>query len=145
MVFCGWLLAGWLAVGLAPARAAELIMFESPGCPWCKIWHTEIGPGYPRSSEGHRAPLRVHALSRASQAGVVLASPVTASPTFVLADGGKEVGRIVGYPGADFFWPLLDELITKLEPASHGGLAGTTKLASPALAGLRRFASVRRF
>ena len=46
--------------------------------------------------------------------------PVRSSPTFVLVDGGREIGRITGYPGAEFFWPLLGELIAKLDPPTAG-------------------------
>ena len=41
------------------------------------------------------------------------------TPTLVLMDGGREVGRIVGYPGADLFWGLLGELFQRL-PAESG-------------------------
>jgi thioredoxin-related protein len=109
----------WAMLAPAGAQTAELLMFESPGCPWCKRWHAEVGPGYPRSEEGKRAPLRIVPLERSSTGGVALASPVGASPTFVLVNQGKEVGRIVGYPGADFFWPMLAELIGKMDKAKH--------------------------
>ena len=33
------------------------------------------------------------------------------TPTFVLAEGGREVGRIVGYHGEDFFYGMLDGLL----------------------------------
>jgi hypothetical protein len=98
----------------AGARAAELVMFESPGCPWCARWRAEVGIGYTKSEEGHKAPLRVHALAEANSAGITLAAPIVVSPTFVLADNGREIGRIVGYPGADFFWGLLGQLMPKL-------------------------------
>jgi len=35
------------------------------------------------------------------------------TPTFVLTEGDREIGRIVGYPGADFFWALLADLLAK--------------------------------
>ena len=104
-----------LVWGAGETRAAELPMFEAPGCPYCKAWHAQVGVGYPKSSEGQRAPLRTVALAKANEAGVKLASPITASPTFVLVDNGREIGRIVGYPGADFFWAMLDELMSKLD------------------------------
>lgn len=91
-------------------------MFEEAGCPWCLRWHQEVGPGYPNSDEGKRAPLRRVDISQAATSGVALAAPVTLTPTFVLTEGGREVGRITGYPGADFFWPMLDKLIDKLPP-----------------------------
>ena len=100
------------------ARAAELVMFELQGCPWCKMWHAEIGPGYPKSPEGQRAPLRIVDIKAPLPHGLVLDKPVTSSPTFVLVDNDQEVGRITGYPGADFFWVLLDELLAKLAPGS---------------------------
>jgi hypothetical protein len=106
---------GLLAAMLSPAAAAELVMFEIAGCPWCVKWHTEVGPGYPKSPEGLRAPLRVQRLETSRTGGVALASPVTVSPTFVLVDQGREVARIIGYPGADFFWGLLASMIAKLD------------------------------
>jgi len=36
-------------------------------------------------------------------AGVLLERPITVTSTFVLAEEGREIGRIVGYPGEDFF------------------------------------------
>ncbi len=46
------------------------------------------------------------------------------SPTFILIDGGREIGRIVGYPGADFFWGLVAELIARLDQRPKGASAG---------------------
>ena len=40
--------------------------------------------------------------------------PVHFTPTFVLIDDGREVGRIEGYPGEDFFWGLVEQLVGKL-------------------------------
>lgn len=105
-----------LLLAARPAGAAELLMFELPGCPWCERWDAEVGPAYRHSSEGRRAPLRRLGM-RERPAGLVLAGPITHSPTFVLVDQGREVGRIVGYPGADFFWGLLGELIGRLDGA----------------------------
>ena len=110
----GCLLAVLMLGAAAPARAAELLMFELEGCPWCRLWHREIGPAYPGSSEGRRAPLRIVDI-KAGAPGVDLARPVTSSPTFVLVEDGREIGRITGYPGADFFWGLLDGLLARLE------------------------------
>lgn len=106
------------------ASAAELLMFEEAGCPWCKRWHAEVGPGYSKSTEGRRAPLRRIMLEGPRPSGIVLASPVSFSPTFVLVEDGREIGRITGYPGADFFWGMLAELIQKLDRS--GGLNQTS-------------------
>ena len=111
--------AAMLALAAQTAQAAELLMFEKDGCPWCLRWHQEIGPGYPRSDEGRRAPLRViKSSSDAQPSDIALKSPVTLSPTFVLVDKGREVGRIVGYPGAEFFYGLLAPLLQKLDKSA---------------------------
>ncbi len=116
---CRTLLLASLAIALsafAPARAAELLMFESPGCHWCIKWHAEVGIGYPKSAEGQQAPLRRLQLADRTPQDVILAAPVTVTPTFVLIDKGREVGRIVGYPGADFFWGMFEQMLKKLAP-----------------------------
>jgi hypothetical protein len=102
------MLASW------PARAAELVMYENPGCPYCLQWEKEIGVGYAKSPEGGRAPLRKQQLSDRSAASFVLRHPVTMTPTFVLVDGAHEIGRITGYVGSEFFYVLLDELLASL-------------------------------
>ena len=104
----------------AAMPAVELLMFEEAGCPWCVRWHAEVGPGYPRSSEGRAAPLRRLDIRGGAPSGMTLSAPVRATPTFVLVENGREVGRITGYPGADFFWGLLDGLLKKLAPAVEG-------------------------
>ena len=98
------------------ARAAELIIFERPDCPWCRRFDQEVAPGYALSAEGAHAPLRRIDIARAGEAGIVLAGPVRYTPTFVLVDDTREVGRITGYPGPDFFWALLAELLAKARP-----------------------------
>lgn len=104
-----------------PASAAELLMFETRSCPWCLRWKQEIGAAYPNTPEGRRAPVRSVDLHAGVPAGVSLQKPVQFSPTFVLiGDDGREVGRITGYPGADFFWGLFADLSRKLPPKPAG-------------------------
>lgn len=52
--------------------------------------------------EGAIAPLREINIAHPPES-VVLASPVVFTPTFVVVDNNKEVGRITGYPGPEFF------------------------------------------
>lgn len=95
-------------------RAAELVMIESAACAWCRKWHAEIGPIYPKSAEATCAPLRRVDIANLETAGIVTASPVVYTPTFVIVEEGKEIGRVIGYAGEDFFWPLLQEQLAKL-------------------------------
>ncbi|MFZ4807315.1 MAG: thioredoxin family protein [Hyphomicrobiaceae bacterium] len=105
-----------IAVAPMCAAAAELLMVEQAGCMWCRRWHDEIGPGYPKSAEGQLAPLRRIDLGTVPE-GVTLKLPVTVTPTFVLVDNGREVGRLTGYAGANFFYGMLAPLLDKLKLA----------------------------
>jgi thioredoxin-related protein len=97
-----------------PTHAAELVMFEQDGCVWCAKFNAEIAPGYANSDEGRIAPLRrvdIHGDIPDDLADI----PVERfTPTFVLVDDGVEYGRIRGYPGSEFFWFLVDEMLAKL-------------------------------
>ncbi|MEM7290728.1 MAG: transcriptional regulator [Pseudomonadota bacterium] len=105
-------LAFWATV--TSAHCADLIMFEQDYCEWCEKWNEEVGVIYAKTSEGKRAPLKrvnIHA-PIPNEFSFVRVERFT--PTFVLVDGGAEIGRIRGYPGEDFFWGLLGQLIKKL-------------------------------
>jgi hypothetical protein len=117
------LLAGFLT-NAAGARAAELLMFDDPNCVWCRRWNAEIGPGYSRSPEGQQAPLRRIYIRDQSKAGVALARPINATPTFVLVEDAQEVGRIAGYAGPDFFYPMLEELLRRIPAPAPEPLPG---------------------
>jgi hypothetical protein len=105
----------------ARATASELVMFERDGCAWCQRWNKEVGAIYDRTQEAQRLPLRRVNHDRQAT-GVTLKEPVRYSPTFVVVDGGAEVGRITGYSNDDSFWGLLGALLGKLppSPAPHG-------------------------
>ncbi len=111
---------GILALGTVPrdAPAAELVMFESPTCEWCALWLEEIGPVYPKTDEGRVAPLRRVSIHDPRPADLTGIKAIRYTPTFVLLEDGREVGRIIGYPGEDFFWYLLGELIDELRRTS---------------------------
>lgn len=93
------------------AAETRLLMFEQAGCVYCARWHEEVGPGHPLSPEGQIAPLVSVPLRAPLPDGVTLRSRPAFTPTFVLIRDGQEVGRIEGYPGAHFFWPMLGELL----------------------------------
>jgi thioredoxin-related protein len=111
--YLGAIAAALLALLLlvSNARAAELIMVRQAGCAWCLRWDREIGPAYPATEEGRFAPLR-HVDIR-DPLPVFVKTPVTVTPTFILIEGDREVGRLAGYPGADFFWEMLSEIFMR--------------------------------
>jgi thioredoxin-related protein len=103
------------ALGLAPARAAELVMFERAGCGWCERFNAEIGVVYDRTDEGAKARLRRVDLDKPRPADLAKIDPGAFTPTFVLVDDGQEIGRIRGYAGEMFFYGYLDNLLAKLD------------------------------
>jgi len=105
-----------LAANLLPSavRAAELVMFDSAGCIYCQRWERDVGSVYDKTAEAKFLPLRRIDISRQSSSGVTLSEPVHYTPTFVVVDKGREVGRIEGFINDDSFWGLLDGIAAKI-------------------------------
>jgi len=104
-----------LSLALTPAHSAELVMFEQKGCVWCQKFDREIAPAYGKTAEGTRAPLRRLDIAQPVPAELAFVTRERFTPVFVLIDGGREIGRIRGYPGDIFFWGLLANLIERLD------------------------------
>ena len=102
-----------VAASTHAVQAAELLMFDRDGCVWCQRWDRDVGTIYDKTVEGKRAPLRRINVDRDKLDGVTLKSSVRYTPTFVLVDKGREVGRITGYLNDDQFWGLLGALLAK--------------------------------
>lgn len=109
--------AALLASLVPPANAADLLLVEQPGCAWCRHVNAEIAPAWPNTEEGRRAPMRRVDISQGWPADLAHIRPEHLTPTFILIDGDTEVGRLRGYPGDHFFWPVIGELIARLRPA----------------------------
>ncbi|MEQ9327313.1 MAG: transcriptional regulator [Rhodospirillales bacterium] len=92
------------------ADGLKLLMFEQDACIWCEAWNRQIGPAYPNSWEGKVAPLDRVDIHNGNRRDYQIRPWPRHTPTFVLIENGREVGRITGYPGEDFFWPMLDEI-----------------------------------
>ena len=117
-------LAGGTAVpapagGAVPAAGAalpadqslRLLMVTRRGCIYCERWDQEVGPGYAKSDEGRRAPLMKVDLDGAWPDNLVIGARPYITPTFILLRDGQEVGRLQGYPGDEFFYPLLSDML----------------------------------
>ncbi len=102
------------ALPVAAHADPVLLMAEETGCYWCAKWDEEIAHIYPKTSEGRTAPLERYDL-RGETPDVEFDRSVRFTPTFILVQDGKEVGRIEGYPGEDFFWGLLNMMFERAE------------------------------
>lgn len=98
----------------------ELVMFDQPYCEWCEQWEEDIGVVYEKTAEGRAAPLRRVSIRDDRPETLESIRGIVFTPTFVLVEDGKELGRISGYPGEDFFWPMLAQLLEKhaIQPAN---------------------------
>jgi hypothetical protein len=110
------------------AAPAVLVMISDPGCPYCARWEREVAPGYVASDDGKLAPLvRRYRHDR----DIAFIPRVVFSPTFVMLVRGREVGRIVGYGGADLFWMQLAALIEDARTAlQRSGVVGASYAAN---------------
>ena len=67
---------------------------------------------YHKTAEGKHAPLRRVDL-RAMPEDLHIDRRVNFTPTFLIVENGRELTRLEGYPGEDFFWPLLAIMLKK--------------------------------
>ena len=97
-----WLLGAWHVVvaPIAPLTRLELALDDVR---------------YDKTAEAKLLPLRRVDISQQTAAGVTLAARVIYTPTFVVVEGGREIGRITGFINDEAFWGLLDALAAKLE------------------------------
>ena len=92
--------------------AAELIMVEQQGCYYCEEWKDQLGHIYPKTPEGKYAPLKTFDITEVD--GIKgLERDVIFTPTFILMEKNKELGRLEGYSSEDFFWELLEVILKK--------------------------------
>ena len=121
----GWALTGTMT---GPAAAAELVMFESSICEYCEMWHEELGDVYAKTDEGRQAPLRRVDIYDERPADLKDIRGIHFTPTFVLLDGSREVGRIMGYPGESFFWEQLSIILKHSTETNRLSKISSTRL-----------------
>ena len=107
-------LAIFAATASPVAAEVRLLMAEERGCIWCARWNDEIAPAYPKTAEGRAAP-RYRCDLQSDEAPADLAARVHFTPTFILVRDGVELSRIEGYPGEDFFWGLLGQMLSQAD------------------------------
>jgi len=108
------------AFGFSTAQAQDfrLLMVEQTGCYYCRVFNRDLAPVYEKSTEGQAAPL-VHMQLRGDlPEGVTLNTQPFVTPTFILiGPDGAEIERLTGFPGEDFFWPYVNDMITTAQAA----------------------------
>ncbi|MFK7754611.1 MAG: hypothetical protein AB8B51_18945 [Sedimentitalea sp.] len=110
LIFSATLYLAFTGVAIADT---VLVMVEEKGCIWCARWNQEISEIYPKTAEGAAAPLVRMDIHAPRPEGITFARSLTFTPTFVLVVDGLEASRIEGYPGEDFFWGLLGQMLER--------------------------------
>ena len=103
------------------AADVELVMVERQGCHYCIEWKEQLGPIYPNTEAGKFSPLRLVDIADPHPDDLTFKGAIVYTPTFILIDEGQEIARIEGYPGEDFFWALLERMLTEKTSFQLGG------------------------
>ncbi len=109
-----------IVVAQVPATAAELVVFEEDGCPYCVAWNRDIGDYFHLTDEARVVTLRRVSLGAPIPKDLRHIAGIRYTPTFVVLDGATEIGRITGYIGQYQFWGRLGEILEKLKPSGAG-------------------------
>lgn len=116
------LLVAIMLMVATPTLAAELLMVHSPVCPFCQAFMRDVEPGYSKSEQAKEYPLKVVDISISKESNWLRQEiknkhikPIRGTPTFIIWDNDREVGRFVGYPGKDMFYQILDEIISRIK------------------------------
>lgn len=106
-----------LVAVVAPVTSAQaemrLLFVEEEGCIYCQRWKHDVGTEYPVTPEGRAAPLMMIDVRSDELADYELASRPRLTPTFILVENKVELQRLEGYPGEDFFWGLLGQMLER--------------------------------
>ncbi|HUS52431.1 MAG TPA: hypothetical protein VMY41_00295 [Thermohalobaculum sp.] len=113
MLLAVFLLAPVFAWPVFAWAETRLLMLDRSACEWCERWDAEVGIVYAMTAEGKRAPLLRSNIFESLPEGIVLTRRAHFTPTFVLVKDGAEIGRIEGYPGEDFFYGMLQQMLDR--------------------------------
>ena len=96
------------------AYALELLMFHNKNCSYCMAFMREVAVDY----EYRDMPLVIiDAYNQPDWFKEAYAEnrikPIRGTPTFIIWNGRKELGRLVGYSGKEWFYTNLDSMFKK--------------------------------
>lgn len=94
-------------------KGVRLMMLDRKGCIFCGAWKREIGTGYGASAQGKAAPLAIVDIDGPWPDGLAIGRRPYLTPTFILLRDGQEIERLEGYPGKDYFYPVLTEMMQR--------------------------------
>lgn len=90
----------------------ELVVMEAPGCVYCTLFRRDVLPSYSASQQAKDVPIRFVDLNDEAATALGLDGPIDVVPTFVVMKNNREVGRIPGYMGPEFFFHSINYIIS---------------------------------
>ena len=120
------LCAAMIPAAIAPARAAELVMVDQRACVYCQKFNRQVAKSYAGSTAGQIAPLRRVSRFKKWPGDLAGVTPAYATPTFILVDDGREVGRFAGFAGPEWFWQRLNPLLASVQQGTGPAAAPTS-------------------
>lgn len=93
------------------AETLEVLVFETEGCLYCRIFRRDVVPQYNQSKRAALAPIRFIDPLKTDVSRLGLRQPVTMLPTIVVMRDGQETGRISGYMGPEPFFHMLSQIV----------------------------------
>ena len=102
-----------------PVYALELLMAHNPNCHICERFINEVAVDYNDSEIAKKLPLVIISVydqpewfKQAYAENRI--KPIRGTPTFIIWNGRKELARIVGYSGKEWFYAKLDSVFRKI-------------------------------
>lgn len=115
-MFAGMLTSGHAGLDIDAALPAsenfELVVMEAPGCTYCTLFRRDVLPSYEASPRAKDMPIRFVDVNDEAAEALGLETPVDIVPTFLVLKNNKEVGRIPGYTGPEYFFHTINYLLT---------------------------------
>jgi len=90
----------------------ELVVIEAPGCIYCTLFRRDVLPSYAASPRSKDLPIRFVDINDEAASAISIDYPVDIVPTFLVLKNNKEVGRIPGYTGPEFFFHTINYLLS---------------------------------
>ena len=101
-----------------PVYALELLMAHNPNCHICQNFMKEVAVDYHNSEHAKTLPLIIINVYKQPQWFTEAymekrINTIQATPTFIVWNGRKELGRIVGYKNKEKFYKRITELFPR--------------------------------
>ena len=100
-----------LETSALPDARMELLVVEIDNCIYCGIFRRDVAPTYQGSPRGRDVPMRFVNINAPDVDRLQLTAPIDSVPTVLVIENGREVGRISGYVGPEFFFHSLSRIL----------------------------------